>query len=662
MMNGTAPVTELNDRLLRMFGSSASLRDALALLAAAVLAIVLEMFIDVLPTIGGWASQHPAWQLDKLFTLLLVLAVGFFVFAVRRMREIGAVARRRSDVETRFRDFVAVADEWFWEMDDQLRLTVVDERAPAPLVALARERAPWQPDRLSVEDGAWARHRAKLAGRKPFRGFRFRITDDAGATHHIQISGKPITDRDGGFGGYRGTGADVTSAVTTEATSAHLARFDPLTDLPNRVQLRNQVDLAASRARHRGHPAALLCIDLDRFREINDTLGPAVGDLLIQACAQRLRGCITEGDQLARISGDEFAIVQIGQHQPDGATLLCRRVLASFAAPFDLGGQEVLASGSIGVALIEGDRSSDDVMKSAGMALYRAKHEGRATFCLFEAGMEAELRQRRALEWDLKRGLEEGEFQLAYQPQIDSTTRAVVGLEALVRWLHPERGLLEAKDFIAEADETGLILPLGEWVLHTACEAVVKWPEVRIAVNLSPLQFRHRDLIDLVGRALDETGAEPQRLELEIPERAVLSDPQGAALVLERLHDLGVRLALGDFTQGFTSLAHRHRFIFDQVKIDRSFTGSLAHRSDGQAAAHAIETIAHGIGDAVCAEGVENAEQETLMTTAACAVLQGFRFGAPMGPKEVEVLLGRAGTAGDGEEGQLWSDSSMSAA
>ncbi len=660
-MNRKAPRTGLNERLLRVFGSSASLRDGLVLLAAAVLAIVLTMFVDVLPNIAGLASQHPTWQLDKLFTLLLVLAIGFFAFAVRRMREIAAVARRRSELEARFRDFVAVADEWFWEMDDQLRLTVVDDRAPAPLVALARQRAPWQPDRLSVDDSAWARHRAELAGRKPFRAFRFQITDDAGVAHHIQISGKPIIDRDGGFGGYRGTGADVTSAVAAQAASTHLARFDPLTDLPNRVQLRDQIDHAASLARHRGQPAALLCIDLDRFREINDTLGPAVGDLLIQACTRRLRGCIGEADQLARISGDEFAIVQVGQNQPDGATLLCRRVLESFAAPFDLDGQEVLASGSIGVALIEGDRPSDDVMKSAGMALYRAKHEGRATFCLFEAGMEAQLRRRRALEWDLKRGLEEGEFQLAYQPQVDAASRAVVGLEALVRWLHPERGLLEAKDFIAEADETGLIVPLGEWVLHTACEAVAKWPEVRVAVNLSPLQFRHRDLVDLVGRALGETGLEPQRLELEIPERAVLSDPQGAAQVLERLHDLGVRLALGDFTQGFTRLVHRHRFTFDQVKIDRSFTSSLADRADAQAAAHAIETIAHGIGATVCVEGVEDAEQETLMTTSGCAVLQGYRFGAPMGPQQAEALLGGAGKAPDGGA-NLWPDSSISAA
>jgi diguanylate cyclase (GGDEF)-like protein len=643
-MTRTAPGIGLNDRLVRIFGSSASLRDALVLLAAAGLAIALEMFVDLLPMIADWSHLHPSWHLDKLFTLALVLAIGFFAFALRRMREIGAVARRRSEAEARFRDFVAMADEWFWEMDDQLRLTVVDDEAPAPLVALARQQAPWQP--RTVGDDAWARHRAELAGRKPFRGFRFHLSDDAGTVHHIQISGKPFFDADGTFLGYRGTGSDVTSAVTAEAASDHLAHFDPLTDLPNRAQLCDEVEHAAALGRTRGEASALLRIDLDRFCEINDTLGPVVGDLLLKACARRIADCVASGDRLARISGDEFAIVQHDRNQPDAALLLARRILANFAAPFDLDGQEVIASGSIGIALIAGERASAEVIKSAGIALYRAKHEGRATFCLFEPGMEAQLRRRRALEWDLKRGLEEGEFQLVYQPQIDAATRAVVGIEALVRWLHPERGLLDAKDFIAEADETGLILPLGQWVLHTACAQAARWPGLRVAVNLSPLQFRHRDLPTLVDEALAASGLEAARLELEIPERALLPEPAAAAGVLEHLRDLGVRLALSDFSQGFTSLAHQHRISFDQVKIDRLFTASLTERTDAQAAAHAIEVIAHGLGQAVCAEGVESAEQETFMATAGCSLLQGRHYSAPIGPGELEALLGGAADAG----------------
>jgi diguanylate cyclase (GGDEF)-like protein len=648
----------LDDRLVRIFGSSASLRDGLVLLAIAALAIVLEMFTDVLPAIADWSRQHPVWQIDKIFIVLLVLAIGFFAFAVRRMREIGAVARRRSEVEGRFRDFVAVSDEWFWEMDEELRLIVVDDDAPAPLVELAKERATWQPDSQSVTDDAWARHRAELARRKPFRGFRFHIADEAGTVWHVRISGKPVFDPDGGFRGYRGTGSDVTSEVTAEAASAHLAHHDPLTGLPNRAQLRKEVDQAVALARNRGRAAALLCIDLDRFREINDTLGPAIGDLLLKACAQRLQGCLAGADRLARISGDEFAIVQAGQSQPAGAVGLCRRILASFALPFELDGREVIAGASIGIALIPGDGSSDECLTNADIALYRAKHDGRGTWCLFEPGMEAELRERRALEWDLKRGLEDGEFQLTYQPQIDAGTRAVVALEALVRWLHPERGLLEPKDFLADADQTGVILPLGEWVLRTACAEVAAWPGVCVAVNLSPVQFRHRDLADLVARALAETGLDPARLELEIPERALLVDPDAAAPILERLRGLGVRLVLDDFTQGVTSLARFHQVAFDKIKVDRLFTGSLEHRVDGQAAAHAIECIAHGFGRAVCVEGVETAEQETLVTTAGCAVLQGYRYSGPIGPREVGALLGGVKAAADDRS----SSHSMSAA
>ena len=652
-MNRKAPGGGLNHRLVRIFGSSASLHDGLVLLAAIVLVIGLETYVDVLPTIADWAREHPAWQVDKLFTLLFILAIGFVAFAIRRMREIGVVARRRSEVEARFRDFVAMADEWFWEIDDQLRLTVVDDKAPPPLVDLARQQAPWQPDHLSVDDGAWARHRAELAGRKPFRGFRFHISGDAGTVHHIQISGKPFFDRAGRFCGYRGTGSDVTSAVTAQAASAHLAHFDALTDLPNRSQLRDDVDHLGVQARQGGQ-AALLCIDLDRFREINDTLGPAVGDRLLKACALRLHGCLGEHDRLARISGDEFAIVQGVRVQPDGAAQLARQILARFGEPFDLDRQDVIVSASIGIALIDGERSSDEVLERAGIALHRAKQDGRATFCLFEPGMEVPLRQRRALEWDLKRGLEEDAFRLVYQPQIDARTREITGLTAVVRWLHADRGLLEAKDFIADADETGMSVPLGAWVLRAACADAVRWPRARIAVNLSPLQFRHRDLCDLVRQVLDETGLEPARLEIEIPEHALLADPN-AADTLERLRALGVRLALGNFAQGSTRLTHRNAFVFDQVKIDRIFTGSLTERANAQMAAHAMEAVAHGLGNEVCFEGVESAEQETLVVTAGCAALQGHHYGRAMEPGEIDALLG-------GVTPEARPDSSVSAA
>ena len=333
-------------------------------------------------------------------------------------------------------------------------------------------------------------------------------------------------------------------------------------------------------------------------------------------------------------------------------SVLCRHLLASFFEPFDLDGQEVIASASIGIAVIEGDQTSNEVLKRAGMALYRAKHEGRATFCLFEPGMELQLRRRRALEWDLKRGLEHGEFELAYQPQIDAGTRKVAGLEALVRWLHPERGVLEAKDFIAEADETGLILPLGAWVLKTACAEAANWPEVRVAVNLSPLQFRHRDLLDLVDRALHETGVAPARLELEIPESALLTDPDQAANILERLRELGVRLVLSDFGQGFTSLTQRHQFMFDQIKIDRMFTTSLNYVPNPQATAHAMQAVAEGLASAVCVEGIETAEQETVLTTAGCNLLQGYHYGTPLGARAVAALL-RGDPSGDAEDPQI---------
>ncbi len=302
--------------------------------------------------------------------------------------------------------------------------------------------------------------------------------------------------------GYRGTATDITAEIEAERRAQYLAHHDPLTELPNRELFGERLEQAVATVSRRGEMAAVLCIDIDRFKDVNDTLGHGAGDLLIQSCAERLQACVRETDTVARIGGDEFAIVQIGLEQPDGAQKLCRRVIETLATPFDLDGHEVLVTASVGVALIPLDGSIPGrLLQNADIALYRAKDEGRNTFRFFEAGMDARLQARKALERDLRLALGRDELELYYQPKIGLAGNRLSGVEALIRWHHPERGLVPPGDFIGVAEETGLILALGEWVLRRACAQATEWPELEMSVNISPVQFRQPDLVNVISRA-----------------------------------------------------------------------------------------------------------------------------------------------------------------
>ena len=653
-MMGALASKGLKHKLMAVFGGRAGLRDALILLGLSAPGVVIAASLDVIEVVAHWSSDDVGWRVTEVFFLLVALSCGSWMFALRRAKELRAEASRRSRSESRFTDFVEVSSAWLWEMDDQLHLIMAGDGAPASVRKLAEERASWQLGGEMASDEAWSRHRADLARKRPFRDCRCRIVEEDGAVRHLQLNGKPIFDDEGDFVGYRGTGIDVTSEVEAEARATHLALNDALTDLPNRQRLLLRLHQTASLICRHGGAAALICLDLDRFNEINDAFGHATGDTLIKAFTRRIQALVQPDDIVARIGGDELAIIQFDAHQPEAAHELCRRLLASFAESFELDGHEVIMTGSIGVALIPQDGiESDDLLKHADLALHHAKAEGRSSFCFFEASMEAALQDRGTTEQDLLRALEQGEFELYYQPQIEAGTNAIVGLEALLRWQHPLRDLLEAKEFLPVAEATGLILPLGEWVLREACTQAGAWPKIRICVNLAPTQFQHPDIVDLVQEVLEHTGLDPARLELEIRENALLRDTQAALVVLDQLKALGVRIAMDDFGAGYSNLSYLQPFSFDKVKIDRSFVRALGLRDDAKDVAKAVVSLGRGLGAEVCAQGIETDAQRELLRREGCAELQGYHLAKPLSAQDINRLVEGGATPTIEAEGSM---------
>jgi diguanylate cyclase (GGDEF)-like protein/PAS domain S-box-containing protein len=440
--------------------------------------------------------------------------------------------------------------------------------------------------------------------------------------------------------GWLTTYEDITERRVAEARIAHLAHHDALTGLPNRVLFREALEHAVAFAR-RGHLLALHCLDLDQFKAVNDTLGHPVGDGLLQAVAQRLRDCLRETDTVARLGGDEFAIIQTAIQSPIDATGLASRVIELIEAPFEIDGHQIVIGTSIGIAFAPQDGlDADQLLKCADLALYRAKLDGRGLYRLFQADMDAAMQARRVLELDLRLALAAGQLEVFYQPQIDVRAQRVAGFEALLRWRHPSKGLVPPDRFIPLAEETGMIVPIGAWVLQQACMAASAWPDgMKVAVNLSPVQFKSRDLVAAVEAALDASGLPPNRLELEITETVMMQDTNATLATLHTLRDLGIQVAMDDFGTGYSSLSYLRRFPFDRIKIDQSFVREMETETDCIAIVRAVTTLGHDLGMATTAEGVETREQFDALTRAGCTEVQGYLFSPAVPGGAVPELL-----------------------
>lgn len=461
------------------------------------------------------------------------------------------------------------------------------------------------------------------------------ITHELSDERTIEIWYRPMQD-----GGWVATFEDITERRRTEAQIAHMARHDALTGLGNRALFRDEIIRALIRV-NRGEKIGVLCLDLDRFKFVNDTLGHPVGDALLEMVADRLRSCVREVDTVVRLGGDEFAIIAIDASQPDGAVALAERVIDAISTPYEIDGQQLNIGTSIGIAIAPSDgKDSDRLLKAADLALYRAKEDGRGKIRLFKPEMDQRLQSRRALEMQLRRALAEGEFVLYFQPLMDINAGKVSGLEALLRWDCPGRGMVSPAEFIPLAEEVGLIVPISEWVLRKACGEAANWPDmIKVAVNLSPIHFYHGDLVKSVACALQESGLAPGRLELEITEGVLLQDTKATIVTLRALKRLGVRIAMDDFGTGYCSLSYLQKFPFDKIKIDQSFVKDLGGNAEALAIIRAVSGLANSLGIATTAEGVETADQLRKIRSEGCTEAQGYFFSQPMPAEKILQLI-----------------------
>ncbi len=451
----------------------------------------------------------------------------------------------------------------------------------------------------------------------------------------ISITQVPMRD-----GGWVATYEDITERLSTESQITHMAHYDTLTELPNRVLFRQELEQALMRV-EQGVSVAVLCLDLDHFKSVNDTLGHPVGDKLLNAVAGRLRGCLRENDTVARLGGDEFAVVQTGVENLDDASILAARIIERLSAPFEIAGHQVVIGASVGIAFAPHDGSeADHLLKCADMALFRAKSDGRGTHRFFEQEMDARMQARRLLELDLRAALSKNEFMVYFQPLIDMETNTVGGFEALLRWQHPVRGMVSPDNFIPLAEEIGLINDIGLWVLKEACKAAATWREpIKVAVNLSPVQFKSKTLVADVKAALLASGLPPRRLELEITESVLLTNSEQTLSILHEFRDLGIAIAMDDFGTGYSSLSYLQSFPFDRIKIDRSFVRELQTKPNSLAIIKAITDLGVSLGIATTAEGVETSEQLERLRSSGCSVAQGYLFSQAIPQSSIPALI-----------------------
>jgi diguanylate cyclase (GGDEF)-like protein len=452
----------------------------------------------------------------------------------------------------------------------------------------------------------------------------------------FKIRHRPMPD-----GGWVATHEDITEQRRSEVKIEYMAHHDALTDLANRVLLNQRLEHALGQCIHREQMVAVHHLDLDQFKAVNDTFGHPAGDKLLKIVAERLRGLVRETDTIARMGGDEFAIVQAPITDPSEATSLAQRFIASMSEPFDIDGHQTVIGASVGIAVGPGDGlRPDKLLRNADLALYRAKGDGRGTFRLFEPAMDLQMQTRRIMELDLRKALPAGEFELYYQPVVNLASNEISGFEALIRWNHPERGVVSPVTFIPLAEEIGFIVPIGEWVIRQACATAAQWPgDLHVAVNISAVQFRSPGLMQVIVGALATSGLHPTRLEIEITETVLLHNKEATLAVLHQLRALGIRIAMDDFGTGNSSLTYLQSFPFDKIKIDRSFVKDITESTGSLNIVRAVAALANGMGMTATAEGVETREQLDRITSEGCTEMQGFLFSKPLPAQEIERLF-----------------------
>ena len=597
---------------------------------------------------GTPLAAWPTMLCLATFVIILARGVMFGSYAmITRMQADIEHSAHNEVIALLLGEFEANGSDWLFEIDAGHRLTHVSPRF-AQVAGLSRE-AMLGRDLLPILGSAQRGAETRLALRsltehlarvRPFRDIVVPVSI-AGETRWWQLSGSPKRDARGGFSGFRGVGSDITDIRMSHERIAHLARFDPLTGLANRSLLRERLEDALARAVRTSGGCALLFVDLDRFKIVNDTLGHLSGDRLLREVAARLRNAMGAEAHIGRLGGDEFAIV-LPESSVRRAEAASKAIVATLSRPFVIDNVPVSIGASVGFALGPDDGASVDVLlRSADLALDQVKGSGRVHSCRFMPAIQERADERRSLEGDLREALKLGQLRLAFQPVVDAADETIVGFEALLRWHHPVLGLIPPLKFIPIAEETGIIVAIGEWVIRTACSQAAAWPDqVRIAVNLSPVQFDDPDLATIVRNALAENGLAPDRLELEITESLFLNEQASTVAMLAELKAIGIRFALDDFGTGYSSLGYLQKVAFSRIKIDRSFVArSTVPQGESAAIIQAIVALANSLGMTTTAEGTETREEFEVIRALGCLQVQGYLFGRPMTPEEATALV-----------------------
>jgi diguanylate cyclase (GGDEF)-like protein/PAS domain S-box-containing protein len=588
----------------------------------------------------GFFDEELVGLLEKL---ALNLSFALDNFQREQARREAESALRES--ETRFRDFAHAAGEYVWETDLDGRFIYVSSRVQSvwgysDQELTGRKATEFMPPGEAERVTEWMR--TNMAPDRSFRDLEHMIVTRNGDSRWLLVNAVGIFKSPTEQTGWRGTGRDVTDRKSAEARISYLATRDPLTELPNRVLFNDRLGQGIVAARRTGQSLALMFIDLDRFKNINDSLGHQVGDQLLKQVAARMLECIRKGDTLSRLGGDEFVVTLEGLQQAEDAAQVAGKVIKALSRQFEIGGHTLNTSCSIGISIFPLDAEDERaLMKNADTAMYHAKEKGRNNYQFFSPEMNTRAVERHTLETELRQAIELQQFKLYYQPLVDMRSGKVVGVESLLRWDHPHRGLLAPGTFIAVAEETGLIEPIGQWVLRTACQRAKAWqdagyPLLKIAVNISARQLlRPREFARGLSRVLGATGLEPRYLELEMTESMLVQNAEENIAVLRKLGQEGMRIAVDDFGTGYSSLSYLRQLPIDTLKIDRSFVRDIEADPEDAAIIQAIVAMAHSLGLHVTAEGVETRGQLEALSALGCDEYQGYLFSRPLPALEI---------------------------
>jgi diguanylate cyclase (GGDEF)-like protein/PAS domain S-box-containing protein len=551
------------------------------------------------------------------------------------------------DSEERFRSLSKLSSDFYWETDAAHRFKPFAQEGAAKSGTWDRAlgMTAWELPSLYPSEEAWRAHKARMDGHLPFRDFEFARQAADGAVRWYSVSGEPVFDAAGDFAGYRGVGRDISDRKRAEHELERLAHYDKLTGLPNRAMLQDRLAQALLRAQRSETLVAVLFLDLDRFKEVNDSLGHAVGDALLHEVAKRIGSCLRSTDTVARLGGDEFTVLLEGVRRVEEIERVAGKILATVARPLRIGAHELAVSTSIGATVYPlDDQDQDTLLKNADMAMYQAKQEGRNNVQFFSPEMGTHSERRMDLTTGLRHAVERGELSAHYQPLVEVKSGRLVGLEALLRWDNPDFGRVSPAQFIPIAEDTGLIVPIGEWMLRAVCRQMRAWRRAGcapgyVAVNLSPRQFRQQDVVQLVYRVLREYSMPPDSLELEITESTVMQRTEEAIMKMRRLRHLGVRMAIDDFGTGYSSLAYLQRFPVHTLKIDQSFVRDIRSDKDQAAIVTTVIGLARSLKLTALAEGVETREQLEFLRGEGCELYQGYLYSRPLPAAEIEPLL-----------------------